>query len=346
MNLLLITQIVDKEDTNLGFFHTWIQKIAGQVDHLIVLCLKKGSCDLPDNVTVISLGKESGVSRFEYLRRFFRTIFQRRHEYDGVFVHMNPEYVILGGLFWRLMGKRILLWYTHKAVNLRLRIAARLAHGIFTASKTSFRLSSKKVRVVGHGIDVDVFSAESKMKESGGIRCVMVGRVSPVKDIETVLLAWHHLLQHHSNRSIQLDIIGEPITKEDVAYREVLEDLHRELSLGESVRFVGGKSYAQMVREYQKSDMLIHTSKTGSVDKVVLEALAAGLVVLTSSEAYEALGEHVTIFPPNDPKILAAMLEKMLSTGILERNISGAKAVKQQYSLDQVAEKIVGYFSR
>ena len=58
MRLLVVTQIVDTNDSNLGFFHAWLQRIAAQVDSMIVLCLKKGEYQLPANVTVLSLGKE------------------------------------------------------------------------------------------------------------------------------------------------------------------------------------------------------------------------------------------------------------------------------------------------
>lgn len=345
MNLLLITQIVDRTDPNLGFFHTWIEKIADRVDHLTVVCLKKGEYDLPENVTVYSLGKEENVSRLQYMIRFYRLLFAERKKYDHVFVHMNPEYVILGGLFWRMTGKKILLWYTHKAVNLRLRIAEKLATRIFTASKESFRLPSSKVEIVGHGIDTDMFSQEIPASDGGPIRCVCVGRISPVKDIETVLLAFHKLLEKRPHDSVQLDIIGEPITEADDVYRETLVLLTKKLGLLGCVHWLGGKRYRDIADTYRTSHILIHTSKTGSVDKVVLEALAAGLTVFSSSDAYNMLEPYITTFAPNNPGELAILLEKKLSTGILGRNQKAAAFVRRQYSLDRVTLAIVDYFS-
>ena len=57
MKLLVLTQVVDKNDTNLGLFHTWLERIASRVEHLTVICLKRGEYHLPENVTVLSLGK-------------------------------------------------------------------------------------------------------------------------------------------------------------------------------------------------------------------------------------------------------------------------------------------------
>ena len=101
MKLLFITQVVDKEDAVLGFVHGWLIELACIFDHIHVICLEKGSVELPANITLHSLGKEEGVSRLEYLKRFYSLVFKLRPEYDGVFVHMNSEYVILAGPLWR-----------------------------------------------------------------------------------------------------------------------------------------------------------------------------------------------------------------------------------------------------
>jgi hypothetical protein len=65
--LLILTQKVDKDDGVLGFFHAWIAALAVRFDGITVICLEKGACELPGNVTVLSLGKESGASRHRFL---------------------------------------------------------------------------------------------------------------------------------------------------------------------------------------------------------------------------------------------------------------------------------------
>jgi hypothetical protein len=45
-----------------------------------------------------------------------------------VFVHMNKEYVVLGGLFWHAWHKPISLWYNHRYGNIFSRIAGQLAN--------------------------------------------------------------------------------------------------------------------------------------------------------------------------------------------------------------------------
>lgn len=352
MKLLITTQKVDKNDSNLGFFHRWIEEFAKHCEKVTVICLEKGEFDLPENVEVFSLGKEEIRNwKFEiqvkllYLYRFYKYILKCRKDYDHVFVHMNPEYVILGGLFWRLQGKKILLWYTHKAVNLKLRLAEKLATKIFTASKESFRLKSKKVEIVGHGIDVDLFTSDIKTSlADDAINLLTVGRISSVKDLETIILACNELIKMQAEKKINLNIIGKSITKQDFGYKKVLEELVDKLGLSKNIKFVGSRRHQDMAREYQNHHVLIHTSQTGSVDKVVLEALAAGLAVFTSSEAYEKAKDYVIKFPKNDFKSLAASLEKELLTGIIGHNQKAQQFVKENFSLGKVIDKIIGYF--
>jgi len=72
MKLLICTQMIDKNDPILGFFHRWVEEFAKHFEHIHVICLKEGQHTLPQNVTVHSLGKEGGESRIKYVIRFYR----------------------------------------------------------------------------------------------------------------------------------------------------------------------------------------------------------------------------------------------------------------------------------
>ena len=69
--------------------------------------------------------------------------------------------------------------------------------------------------------------------------------------------------------------------------RAHLEALAREL--GVRVRFLGGIRQSPLRDEYRQAAYLIHTSQTGSLDKVVLEALACGLQIKTNDPALKPL---------------------------------------------------------
>lgn len=363
MRLLVITQVVNKNDTNLGFFHEWLKRLAAQVEELHVVCLFKGEQDLPRNVKIISLGKEAGrANRFLYALRFYKALWQLRGQYDGVFVHMNPEYIVLAGWLWRLMDKKVLLWYTHKAVNLKLRIATLFANKIFTASKESFRLPSKKVEVVDHGIPsaaLNYLSVKEHRGLEGGLALLSVGRISPNKDLETSIRAAEKLRDKKLEdlKWIRFIFAGAALKKEEIGYRDYLKELCQKIMStvkNPPLSFsFESYPYEQIFNVYQNNHILIHTSRTGSMDKVVLEALAAGRIVITSSEAYASLADGklkgvVFRFPPGDYRELANAIEKIWKDGLLNSipNQRAIEYVRQHHNLNNIVQKIVSYFAQ
>ncbi|HEC30491.1 MAG TPA: glycosyltransferase [Candidatus Yonathbacteria bacterium] len=307
VKLLIITQKVDSNDPILGFFIRWIEEFAKHTEKLTVICLEEGEYDLPDNVKVLSLGKkkyfreevqprggaerqkrsfleEKIFSKAIYLVRFYKYIWQERKNYDAVFVHMNPIYVILGGIFWRAMGKKISLWYTHKQVDLKLRIAEKLVHTIFTASKKSFRLESPKVNVMGHGIDTNVFRPRERSQDDT-FRIITVGRVTPVKDYETLLKTAEILKKE--GKGFSVTIIGSYIDDSQKEYLESLKKYVVDHGLEKEVIFAGALPHIEIARYLQESDLFVNMSNTGSLDKAILEAMSCGIAAMTSNEAYE-----------------------------------------------------------
>ncbi len=265
MKLLICTQTVDSNDPVLGFFVRWLAEFSKHCEQMTVICLRKGEYTLPQNVRVFPLGGGGKLSR---ARKLLKGAYKFRNNYDAVLVHMNPEYLVVAGWLWRLLGKKTALWYTHKNVDFKLRVAEKFVDTIFTASKESFRLSSKKVHVMGHGIDTDFFSPDPLVVREDWY--LSVGRLMPSKDHKAAIVEAH-------NDHTKLRIAGEgPELKNLQEYAK---------SLGAEVEFLGGLSQKQLRDEYRKAKLLVHTSKTGSLDKVVLEALACELSVHTHDPA-------------------------------------------------------------
>lgn len=348
-SILVMTQMVNIDDPALGFFHRWLELLAGHVDRLTIICLFEGRHALPKNVEVLSLGKERGASRLIEVLRFYRYIFSRRRAYDGVFIHMNPIYVVLGGLPWKLLGKRLLLWYVHKSVEWKLRIAEKFVDGIFTASKESFRLPSRKVRIVGHGIDTDIFSPasakpaiESDSKQN--LYLLTVGRISSSKDLKTLIDAVAALLA--LGITATLDIAGAPVSTDDVAYAAELRRMVAERHLTDNIRFLGPKRSVELPELYRSHHLFLHASRTGSIDKVVLEALACGLPVYSSSEAFaRGFEELVATYPAGDASALARQIAHDVRSGKIRYTADAVAFIRRAYDLRALIQKISEYFA-
>ena len=129
---------------------------------------------------------------------------------------MNQIYVVLVGLYWRLFGKKIGLWYAHGTNSWSLRVAARLAHHIFSSTRYGFPIFGsaidKKVIVTNQGIDVDIFSPREVTKD---IDLLTIGRLSPSKNLELLLAVLKNL---QTDRPIRLTIIGSAATDPDQEY--------------------------------------------------------------------------------------------------------------------------------
>ena len=180
MRLLIVTQKVDVKDPVLGFFHRWVEEFAKGCEFVTVICLEEGEHHLPANVEVASLGKENGASKFRYIINFYKYILEG--DYDKVFVHMNQEYVILGGVLWRLLGKKVFLWRNHAQGNIMTNLAVTLSHGVFCTSPRSYTAQFKKTKIMPVGIDTGFFKPDStvvKIPHS----ILFLGRIAPVKKV-------------------------------------------------------------------------------------------------------------------------------------------------------------------
>lgn len=265
MRLLITTQALDTNDPILGFFVRWVEEFAKHTESVTVICLRKGEYTLPENVRVFALG---GGNKLTRTYKLLRGAYMFRQNYDAVFVHMNPEYLVAAGWLWRMLGKRMVLWYTHKSVNVRLRVAAHFAGAILTASKESFRLPSPKLNVMGHGIDTSYFSPSPDVPREAW--WVSVGRLTLSKRHDLAIRAAHEAGQ-------EIRIAG------DGPERKNLETLAHDL--GARVVFLGGLTHEGVRDAFRQAALFYHTSETGSLDKVVLEAIACGCPVKTLDPA-------------------------------------------------------------
>jgi glycosyltransferase involved in cell wall biosynthesis len=293
MKLLIITQKVDREDSVLGFFHSWLFEFAKYFEKIIVICLEKGDYDLPGNIKVLSLGKEEYlrhprvIRRLVSLYRFYKYIWKERKNYEAVFIHMNPEYVILGGRLWRIMDKKINLWYVHRQLNWRIKKAAGIADMVFSVSENTFPVKTEKLQVMGHGIDMEKFKCSDRktLKLGEKIRIISAGRITRIKNLD-ILIKAAKIIKDRIGSKFIVDIIGAPSTKKDENYQLMLQGLMRSESVEDIVRMSGAAPYGQMAEIYCRNHILVNLCPTGGIDKAVLEAMACGIPAIVSNESF------------------------------------------------------------
>src|SRR3989344_4729294 len=340
MKLLIITQKVDINVDNLGSFHGWLKKLAQKAD-IFVIANYVGKYDLPSNVKIFSLGKEIGVGRLVKIFKYQWFLLKLLPKVDGVFFHMCPEYVLGAHLLPKIFRKKTLLWYTHKSVNWKLRLAEKLTDKIFTASKESFRLPSKKVEITGHGIDLDKFKPAETKKDGSKFKIISVGRISPVKNYEIMINAGEILKSRNFNFEIR--VAGAPILESDKIYFGKLKNLIKEKKLDDIVEFVGPIPNNYFAEFYQSGDLFINLSDTGSLDKAVLEAMACGLKILTSNEAFKDIFPEEN-FTKNEPKAVAEKIENLSKSPNMNKD-KFIDYMSANHGLDNLVKKIIGFLA-
>src|SRR3989344_6805529 len=189
MKLLIITQKVDRNDAVLGFFHRWLLEFAKNFEKITVICLKRGEYSLPPNIKVLSLGKENkelGIKNYElgkrarYVWNFYKYIWRERKNYDTVFVHMNQEYILLGGLIWKILSKKIYMWRNHHAGSFLTDSAAMFCEKVFCTSKFSYTAKYKKTAILPVGVNTEIFKPNSEVKKVPH-SILFLARMAPVK---------------------------------------------------------------------------------------------------------------------------------------------------------------------
>lgn len=281
MKLLIITQKVDQNDPILGFFHRWIIEFSKQCEKVTVICLQKGKYDLPTSVRVLSLGKENGVSKIKYLWNFYRYIWQERKNYDSVFVHMNQEYVILGWKFWKLWGKKIWLWRNHPSGSILTKIAVLVSNRVFCTSKQSYTAQFKKTEIMPVGIDTDFFKRNELIKKEPN-SILFLGRISPIKKPEILIEALGLLKKENINFTVS--IVGDPLPKDRVFYESLIIRVS-ELDLNDRVKFLPAITNNQTLELYNRHEIFVNLTPSGSLDKTIFEAISSGSIFVVFNQS-------------------------------------------------------------
>jgi glycosyltransferase involved in cell wall biosynthesis len=342
MRLLIVTQTVDKTDPVLGFFHTWIEEFARRVESIHVICLYEGAHSFPENVVVHTLGKESAEAPSPvYAWRFLSLAWGLRNQYDAVFVHMNPEYLILGGPLWVWCKKKRALWYMHKAVSWRLRLGIVFAQTVFTGSKLSMRVKTRKKNVVGHGIDATNIH-ETPPPPYPPLELLSIGRISRVKNTHIFLETLSSL--RANGIDARLTVVGSPVTKDGNQYFEELKGLAEGLGVTESVRFVGPVPHTMLTHFFESTHLFLHASATGSLDKASLEPLLAGVPIVTvNTELCEAACKGI-ILCTADPEEFAGAIRKAIGLRLWDDDAVRSELrhyVLQHHELTRLVSRIL-----
>jgi sugar transferase (PEP-CTERM/EpsH1 system associated) len=215
----------------------------------------------------------------------------------------------------------------------------RLAHRVIGVSDDAIQrtisagVPVERTCVIHNGVDVSRFSYSGP--DAAG-PAMLVARLSPEKDVATLLHAVRHLANNlePGSPALRLEIVG------DGSDRPSLETLAHNLGLGDRVRFLGQRSDIAAI--LPRASMFVLPSLTEGISLTLLEAMARGLPVVATRVGGnpEVVVDGVTGFlvPPRDPVALAAAMARIRQRPVLaaDMGLQGRRRVEQTFSLEQM----------
>lgn len=336
MRLLIFTQKIDSTDSILGFFCGWVSALAKEYDFITVVCLEKGIYDLPENVSVYSLGKEDGAGKLVYIYRMYKYLYTIKNSYDAVFIHMNQEYVVLAGLYWKMAGIPVYLWRNHPHGDLFTRLAIKLSTQVFYTSPMSFTAKFSNSKIMPVGVDISLFKPISGYTRKKHSVC-MVSRISPIKGIEIGLEAIKKLID--SGTQVSLSVVGSPLPKDELYYASLKSFVHNN-NLGAYVQFMDAVPQNMVSEIFSGHEIYLNLTTDGSFDKTIVEAVACGAVPVISNKSLSSMLPELCITERN-PKAVAEALKNALSAEYKLKIEKDLEAFTSSHSLERLVSDLV-----
>jgi glycosyltransferase involved in cell wall biosynthesis len=246
---------------------------------------------------------------------------------------MNEEYVLVGGLFWKLFNIPVYLWRNHPKGSILTRIAVFLSTKVFSTSTDSFTSRFKKTVICPVGYNEKIFRLRA-----GIIRkkysVLMLGRISRVKHIGLGLYAIRLLVE----RGIQvtLTVAG---TVFDYDYFEYLKNFIQKYNLGGSVLFETDVTKENSPLIFGSHEITLNTTTSGSFDKTIVEAAACGSIPLVSNSSLRTILPSECLTSP-DPISIANKIEKLLNAQTQVEIEKELERFVRSQSLSSLMEKL------
>jgi glycosyltransferase involved in cell wall biosynthesis len=335
--LVFITQQVDPGHPALAATVPKIRALAGLVEEVVVLADGVVPGVLPANCRMRTFRSSLKVGRGAR----FETALARELPglRDGAVVaHMCPIYAVLAAPLVRPLRIPLVLWFTHWRASRLLRVAERVSTAVVSVDERSFPLPSRKLRAIGHGIDLSQFTCDPG-SDSEPLRLVALGRYSPAKGLDVVLRG-----VAAAGDSVTLDVHGPTLSGEERAHHAQLARLSAELGVDGRVVLGDAVSRTEVPALLAAHDALVNNMRAGAPDKVVYEAAASCRPVLASNPVFDSFLDPAQRFRREDPDDLAVKIRALQALDTEDRARLGHRLrerVEAGHSVDSWARGIV-----
>ncbi|MDP3645614.1 MAG: glycosyltransferase family 4 protein, partial [bacterium] len=265
---------------------------------------------------------------------------RNRDDYETVLVHLSPEYLLVAGLLWRLLNKRVGFWYNDSAGGWRPRLAAALSDVIFYSNPNSFAAHFPHARKIPMGVDIDMYTNDS-LREPRSL--LFLGRISPAKHLDVILSAVSKI-----QKNVHVSIFGAP-GPGNSEYADTLRSQFRELEKRGTLVYRGSVPHEETPIVYGTHEIFVHVGTLRGFNKTLLEAMAAGTIVITSEPSMRGVVDDRLFVENVSENNVARALHAALSFSDTERAKEREQLrayVRREHSLSSVVPAMLEMLAR
>jgi D-inositol-3-phosphate glycosyltransferase len=205
-----------------------------------------------------------------------------------------------------------------------------------------YGVEAEKIHVIPGGVDTAIFYPQDRQQvrrelglDSNAPVLLFVGRLQPLKGIDTLLRAAREVRLHHDQ--VQVLVIGGGVDAwDDREAQELrrLQTLSEKLGLAAHVRFINAQPQHILARYYAAADVFVMPSHYESFGMVVLEAMACGTPVVASQvgglTSTVVSGETGFLVPQGDGQAFAQAILRLLASTALHDACAEASLKRAQ----------------
>ena len=192
------------------------------------------------------------------------------------------------------------------------------------------KYTNQKIEVIPFGIDTNYFKPFKKEIKAQ----IIIGTVKhflPVYGIETLIRAIAIINKENKNKKLKLLLVGDGPEKDNYI------QLATNLGIQEDITFTGFVMNNQLIKQYQKMDLVVIPSLRESFGISVLEGMSCEIPVIASNiSGFNEVGTNKTItyFEPGDSQDLMLKIKSFLNDNqpFKEKAHKARKRVIKHYS--------------
>lgn len=222
-----------------------------------------------------------------------------------------------------------------------------------------YRANRRQIVVIPPGVNAGRFQGgmsardarESLALKPDGHMLLFVGRIEPLKAVDTILEALHVLREREPAllRRLHFMIVGGDPESGDDREMNRLQALSVELGINRLVSFVGAKEQSELPQYYAAATAVIMPSDYESFGMVALEAMSSGTPVIASQVGGlqflvrdQETGFHI---PAREPISLADCIIQLLKDPSKAASMGlSASRIAKTYAWSEIARRLLRVF--